>query len=65
MSQIYVCKDCPDRQIGCHATCQRYIEQSERHRKDLEEIRKQKDAYSAQLDRKIDGVLRMQKRRHH
>lgn len=65
MSQIYVCKDCPDRQIGCHATCRKYIEQSEQLKKEAEEIRRQKDEYNAQLDRKIDGVVRMIKRRHH
>lgn len=65
MSSISVCKDCPDRRVGCHSICQRYIEQSEQHKKKREEIQKQKDAYSAQLDRKIDGMLRMQRRRHH
>lgn len=20
------CKDCPDRQVGCHSTCEKYIE---------------------------------------
>ena len=38
---------------------------SEQRKKKREEIQKQKDAYSAQLDRKIDGMLRMQRRRHH
>lgn len=65
MSSISVCKDCPDRQIGCHATCDRYIEESEQNRKKREENQKQKDAHSAQLDRKISSVLRMQRRRHH
>lgn len=62
---ITVCFKCTDRHIGCHATCERYIEQDERHQKELHEIRIQKEAYSAQLDRKIDGVVRMQRRRHH
>ena len=25
--KITCCKDCPDRHIGCHATCERYLEQ--------------------------------------
>ena len=65
MTNISVCKDCPDRQIGCHAVCERYIEESEQNRKKRVENQKQKRSYSAQLDRKIEGVIRMQKRRHH
>ena len=65
MTNISVCKDCPDRRIGCHAVCERYTEESERNRKKREENQKQKDAYSAQLGRKISSVLRMQRRRHH
>ena len=62
---ITVCFKCTDRHIGCHATCERYIEESELNRKKREENQKQKDAYSAQLGRKISSVLRMQRRRHH
>ena len=62
---ITVCFKCTDRHIGCHATCERYIEQAERHQKELTEVRRQKEAYSAQMDRMIDGSMRMIKRRHH
>ena len=65
MSQIYVCKDCQDRQIGCHATCQRYIEQSRQRQERKEAIRKQKDLENAQKDRAVEGHLRMQRRRKH
>ena len=62
---ITVCFKCTDRHIGCHATCERYITQAEQHQQESAEMRRQREAYSAQLDRKIDGVVRMQKRRHH
>lgn len=65
MSSISVCKDCPDRQIGCHAICQKYIEQSEQNRKEREEIRKQRDMDNAQKDRAIEGHIRMRRRRKH
>lgn len=65
MSQIYVCKDCQDRRIGCHATCQKYIEQSRQRQERKEAIRKQKDLDAAQKDRAIEGAVRMKKRRHH
>lgn len=60
-----VCHGCADRTLGCHSACERYIEQSARRTAEREAIQKQKRDYSAQLDRKIEGVLRMQKRRHH
>ena len=65
MSSISVCKDCPDRRVGCHSICEKYIAEDKRNQKEREEARKQKEIYSAQLDRKIDGMMRMQKRRHH
>jgi hypothetical protein len=39
--KIGVCKDCADREIGCHATCERYITakkewDEERHRVSVE-----------------------------
>jgi len=60
-----VCHGCTDRTLGCHSTCERYIEQSAKRTAEREAMQKQKRNYSAQLDRKIEGVLRMQKRRHH
>lgn len=62
---ITVCFKCTDRHIGCHATCERYITQAEQHQNELADIRRQKEAYSAQMDRMIDGSMRMIKRRHH
>lgn len=60
-----VCYKCQDREIGCHATCERYITQAEQHQKELDEMRRQREAYNAQMDRMIDGSMRMIKRRHH
>lgn len=65
MSSISVCKDCPDRRVGCHSICEKYIAEADHNRKEREESRRKKEMYSAQLERKIDGMMRMQKRRHH
>lgn len=27
MISIHCCKDCPDRHVGCHATCETYIKE--------------------------------------
>ena len=32
------CKDCPDRQIGCHSTCEKYIE----FKKENDKLRKER-----------------------
>lgn len=32
------CKDCPDRHVGCHSDCERYLE----FRKKLDELREKK-----------------------
>lgn len=40
------CKDCPKRDIGCHATCQTYIVAKEQH----EEERKR-----CKLEREVDN----------
>lgn len=34
--KITCCKDCTDRQIGCHATCERYLEQKKRNEEEVD-----------------------------
>ena len=38
----YPCKDCPDRVIGCHSTCQKYVEAKSKHSVTAEAIQKEK-----------------------
>ena len=38
------CKDCPDRFIGCHSTCERYISAKKEHDRLMKEYRKGDDA---------------------
>ena len=35
------CKDCPDRVVGCHSTCEKYIEYRKERDKFLEERMKE------------------------
>lgn len=37
-------RDCPDREAGCHATCERYAEWTEKRAKELEEIQRRRNA---------------------
>lgn len=42
------CKDCPEREVGCHAVCEKYLAFHEERTKTLERIRearKKDDAY--------------------
>ena len=43
------CKDCPNRQVGCHSTCEKYIE----YKKESDRIREEKHAQNElkQFDR--------------
>lgn len=49
------CKDCTDRVIGCHATCEKYIEVIREH-----EERKQAIAKSKEQDEICSGFRRTQ-----
>ena len=35
---IRCCKDCQDRFIGCHGTCEKYIAQNKAHQEELKRI---------------------------
>lgn len=40
--KVTVCKDCQERHVGCHSTCERYKAQKEKWDAEREEINKQK-----------------------
>ena len=40
--KVTVCKDCTDRHVGCHVTCEKYKEQKAKWDAELDEINKQK-----------------------
>lgn len=40
--EITCCKDCPDRHVGCHATCERYLEQKATLEEEADRVRKYK-----------------------
>ena len=35
---ISPCKDCPDRVLGCHSTCQKYIDKKAAYEKEREQL---------------------------
>lgn len=44
------CKDCKNREIGCHSTCEKYIKYSKLNAKDYEERRREQDYKSFVYD---------------
>lgn len=40
------CKDCEEREVGCHSTCEKYIEYKEIHEKETEAIKRERQKES-------------------
>lgn len=55
---ITCCKDCEKRQIGCHSTCEEYIAQAKRLKKEREIDRQNKLCDYAQYDRILKSYKR-------
>ncbi len=51
MKKNSVCKECEERHIGCHASCEKYIKETEEIKKEKNEIWKMYDT-----DRAINGL---------
>lgn len=64
-SGIYSCKDCQDRTIGCHSTCEKYISQREAHDEELKRIYENKQTDVMMSNYEIRGKYKTIKRRKH
>ena len=59
MSPIFSCKNCNERAVGCHATCEKYLTEKEQHEADKERLRHLKakahlaDAYAVEQHNKM------------
>ena len=53
------CKNCPDREIGCHSRCNKYLEFRKKRDEALDKKRKEADVAGAVAD----GFYRMTKKR--
>lgn len=54
-SRINCCKDCEDREVGCHAVCEKYLSEKAEVEKENERRRKQieQKAINEYLDRRF------------
>lgn len=58
MNLFECCKNCNDRHLGCHGTCERYLED----RAKLDEINRVKNAENECRSCVIEGVLKNKKK---
>lgn len=54
---IECCKDCRKRHIGCHGSCQRYLDEAKAANAERERLRKEKKG-----ENEADAVLHMARR---
>lgn len=59
---IHCCRDCPDRHIGCHATCESYIRQKAEYEENKNRIRKIKEKESQFRMLRNDQIEKMRKK---
>lgn len=57
--RISCCKDCPDRSVGCHAECERYIQEKAEYDEQKALILERKKEDNAVRDAKIKAFERM------
>ena len=56
------CKDCPDRKVGCHGSCEKYARAKAAYAEKAEEVFKVKRTYDDFDDYKIDAVIKARER---
>lgn len=62
MGSIHCCKDCADRVVGCHATCEKYIEEKAENERLRHEIEVGKAADRHIRDARFDKRNRLLKK---
>lgn len=45
----FPCKDCNDRNVGCHGTCEKYKVAKEKHKDEIEKGRRDDIAYKTEV----------------
>lgn len=58
MKKNLVCRDCADRHIGCHASCEKYIKETEEIKREKNELWKTQDIDRAIVGLEIDRTRR-------
>lgn len=58
-SSIKCCKDCCERKVGCHATCDKYIREKAEWEKTKAEIRKKLEIEQGVTGEQITNMLKV------
>lgn len=45
--KVTCCHDCQEREVGCHSTCKKYIEENEQYLRERERIKTEKNKEAA------------------
>ena len=65
MSSFYCCKDCQERSVGCHSTCERYLEARAAHEKHEAQLKLNREFYNyacANMAKRTDRVAKKKKK---
>lgn len=63
--RITACRDCNDRKVGCHATCERYLADRQRYEAEKQQIITERKKDLNQIGRTREGIERMKKGKRH
>ena len=63
MAKINVCYKCTDRKMGCHGSCQKYLDEKKAMDEMLENYKKSKHGAKVADDYVIDRSLKIQRRK--
>lgn len=61
--KVTCCHDCQEREIGCHSTCKKYIEETEMHLMEREKIKAEKNKEAAIREAIICNKRRIMRRK--
>ena len=61
--KVTCCHDCQEREVGCHSTCKKYIEEIEQYLKEREKIKTEKNKEAAIREAIICNKRRIMRRK--
>lgn len=61
--KVTCCHNCQEREIGCHSTCKKYIEENEQYLREREKIKAEKNKEAAIREAIICNKRRIMRRK--
>ena len=63
MMHIKVCRDCPDRKLKCHVTCEKYLDERSRLEEEKAIVYEHKKRENDLINRSRKGISNMKMRK--